>query len=211
MALADIVRVVLPKEDHFFDFLEEQAKLAHQGAVALAKLDGGDIPSVKEEVHAIEKLGDKTSHEMEDALAQTFVTPIDREDLHKLSTMLDDILDDAYATASAFEMFGIEAPSKSVSELLVVLQKTTALLEETLPALRKHDFDKIREMRRALKALEKEGDAVYRAAMKALFSDPSIDARTLIREKEVVEILEDAIDTCEDVAEFLSNLAVKNG
>lgn len=211
MALADIVRIVLPKEDHFFDFLEEQAKLAHQGAVALAKLKGGEVPAVKEEVHAIEKLGDKTSHEMEEALAQTFVTPLDREDLHKLSSMLDDILDDAYATASAFEMFGIEQPSEAVSELLEVLKKTTAVLEETLPALRKNDFEKIREMRRTLKTLEKEADSIYRSAMKGLFADATLDARSLIREKEVVEILEDAIDTCEDVGEFLVNLAVKHG
>jgi hypothetical protein len=211
MALQDIIRIVMPKEDHFFDFVEEQAKLAHQGAIALAKLKGGDVPAVKEEVHAIEKMGDKVSHEMEEALAKTFVTPLDREDLHKLSSMLDDILDRAYAVASAFEMYGIEQPSDAVSSMLEVLTKTTALLAETLPALRKLDFDSIRENRRALKVLEKEGDATYRAAMKGLFADASLDARSLIREKEVVEILEDAIDTCEDVAEFLANLAVKHG
>ncbi|HTJ84895.1 MAG TPA: DUF47 family protein [Polyangiaceae bacterium] len=211
MALQDLIRVILPKEDHFFDYLEQQAKLAHEGAIALSKLDGDPVSDVKEKVHTIEKAGDKVSHDMEDALARTFVTPLDREDLHKLSSLLDDILDRAYATASAFEMFGIEKPSNAASSMFDVLVKTTGLLVETLPALRKNDFDTIREKRAALKLLEKEGDVTYRAAMKSLFADAALDARSLIREKEVVEILEDAIDTCEDVAEFLANLAVKHG
>jgi len=211
MALQDLIRLVLPKEDHFFDYLEAQAKLAHEGALALAKLDTDPVTEVKDKVHAIEKEGDKVSHDMEDALARTFVTPLDREDLHKLSALLDDILDRAYATATAFEIFGIEKPSDAASSMFAVLSKTTLLLVETLPALRTNDFDTIREKRAALKILEKEGDVTYRQAMRMLFADASLDARSLIREKEVVEILEDAIDTCEDVAEFLANLAVKHG
>jgi len=211
MAIQNLVRLLLPKEDHFFDFLEKQATLAHEGAIALRKISDGDIDTVREAVHAIEKRGDKVNHEVEDALAKTFVTPIDREDIHRLSTMLDDVLDRAYATASAFEMFSMDKPSEAVETFMALLEKTTGQLATMMPSLRKQDWDAIREATRTLKALEKEGDEIYRTTMKALFADASIEARNLIREKEVIELLESAVDTCEDVAEFLTNLAVKNG
>jgi predicted phosphate transport protein (TIGR00153 family) len=211
MGIQDVVRLVLPKEDHFFDFLERQAKLAHDGVRELVRLKTEPVEEVKEKVKAIEKEGDRVSHDLEDALARTFVTPLDREDLHKLSSLLDDILDRAHATASAFEMFSMDRPSAAAMALFDVLEQTTALLSATLPSLRKNDFERIRTAMRELKVLEKEGDVMYRKAMKDLFADASIDARSLIREKEVIELLEDAIDTCEDVAVFLANLAVKHG
>ncbi|NUP12771.1 MAG: DUF47 family protein [Polyangiaceae bacterium] len=212
MALQDIVRLVLPKEDHFYDFLEEQAKLAYEGAQALAKLAAGDpLSKVREEVRTIEKRGDKVSHELEEALAKTFVTPIDREDLHKLSALLDDILDRAHATASAFDMFSIEAPSEAARGQMELLERMTERLNRLMPCLRRHDWSGTREGTREMKAMEKEGDEIYRGAMRQLFADAAIEARTLIREKEVIELLEDACDTCEDVAQYLTNLAVKHG
>jgi uncharacterized protein len=220
MAFEGIVRWILPKEDHFFDFLEEQAILAHECAVALARIKKEPPLEVKELVHEVEKRGDKVVHDMEDALARTFVTPLDREDLHKLCSQIDDVLDRAYATASAFVMFGIAQPSGPASELIDTLVEATLHLKQALPHLKKHDFEKIREITREIRVLEKKGDEIYRKAMTALFSGSGTegvygssiqDARALIREKEVVEILEEAIDGCEDVAEFLNNLAVKHG
>lgn len=224
MGLQDIIRLLVPKEDKFFDFLEQQAVLAHEGAVELATIGSKSSEELKEAVHAIEKRGDKVAHECEDALAKTFVTPLDREDIHALSAQLDDVLDRAYAAASAFVMFSIDEPSASAKEMIGLLVKSTALLRDVLPSLRKHDFDRIREVTREIKLLEKEGDRVYRATMMALFRDASPgeadspyrnasiqDARALIREKELVEILEDALDGCEDVGEFLTTLAVKHG
>jgi predicted phosphate transport protein (TIGR00153 family) len=223
MGLQDVIRFLIPKEDKFFDFLEQQAALAHEGAVALATIGETPIAELKELVHAIEKRGDKVAHECEDALAKTFVTPLDREDIHALSSQLDDVLDRAHAAASAFVMFSIDEPSKAAREMIDLLVKSTALLKDVLPSLRKHDFDRIREVTREIKVLEKEGDRVYRGTMMALFRDPeqakespyhnpSIkDARSLIREKELVEILEEALDGCEDVGEFLTMLAVKHG
>ncbi|MFO0612494.1 MAG: DUF47 family protein [Polyangiaceae bacterium] len=224
MGLQDVIRFLIPKEDKFFDFLEQQAALAHEGAVHLAQINEKPIDEVKELVHAIEKRGDKIAHECEDALAKTFVTPLDREDIHALSAQLDDVLDRAYAAASAFVMFAIDEPSPAAREMIELLVKSTALLKEVLPSLRKHDFERIRELTREIKVLEKEGDRVYRGTMMALFRDPAPgekdspyrnpsikDARALIREKELVEILEEALDGCEDVGEFLTMLAVKHG
>lgn len=217
MGVQDLVRVVLPKDDRFYDFLEEQARLAHEGALALAELGGeagksaDGIAGIRERVHDVEKRCDKVTHQLEDALAETFVTPLDREDIHKLASLIDDILDRAYACASAFDMFSVDQPSAAAVKFFDVLERATSLLKDIVPALRKHDFDAIRAGRRQIKTIEKEGDELYRKTMKALFAEPVSDARLLIREKEIIEILEDAVDTSEDAAEYLANLAVKHG
>lgn len=221
MSLQSAIRSLLPNEDRFYDFLEQQAVLAHEGAVALSKIKDGSPKDVQAAVHVIEKKGDKVSHDCEDALALTFVTPLDREDIHRLSTLLDDVLDRAYATASAFVMFHIDKPSQGSEAFFDLLVSATNQLKDVMPALRKHDFDRIREVSREVKKLEKEGDNAYREAMSSLFAaggeksgpyrDVELDFRGLIREKEVLEILEEALDNCEDVMEFLVNLAVKHG
>jgi predicted phosphate transport protein (TIGR00153 family) len=220
MGVQDLIRILVPKDESFFDFLEQQAALAHEGAVELAKLKSEPPKQVQETVHAVEKRGDKVAHDLEDALARTFVTPLDREDIHKLSVHLDDILDRAYAAASAFVMFGVEKPSEPSLAFLECLIRATKELKDVLPSLRKHDFDTIRQTARDVKSIEKEGDQIYRSAMTSLFSSKpdaqgpyrgaDIDARALIREKEILEILEEAVDDCEDAAEFLANLAVKH-
>lgn len=221
MGLQDIVRVLVPRDDRFYDYLEQQAVLAHEGAVELSRLLTEAPKGVQQAVRAVEKRGDKAAHEIEDALARTFVTPLDREDIHNLSSRLDDVLDRAYAAASAFVMFGIQKPSEPAEKLLDCLVRATLELKNVLPSLRKHDFETIRSSGRTVKTIEKEGDEIYRGAMTALFATDAeaqgpyrtleIDARAIIREKEVLEILEEAVDNCEDVAEFLVNLAVKHG
>ena len=221
MALQDLVRFLVPREDRFFDYLEQQAALAHEGALELARLATEPPKVVQASVKAVEKRGDKVAHELEDALARTFVTPLDREDIHNLSSRLDDVLDRAYAAASAFVMFSIQTPSEPALAFLECLVRATEQLKNVMPALRKHDFERIRETSRAVRVIEKEGDQIYRTAMMNLFSSNAeeqgpyrnleIDPRAIIREKEVLEILEEAVDDCEDVAEFLTTLAVKHG
>ena len=91
--MQSVIRFLLPREDHFYDFLERQAVVAHKGAHALRSFKDGDVARVRDAVQLLEHEGDKIVHEMEEALAKTFVTPIDREDLQKLSSELDDVLD----------------------------------------------------------------------------------------------------------------------
>src|SRR6476619_525545 len=87
MGIQDVIRWFLPREDHFYEFLEKQASAAHEGAKALSKFstNGNSAKEAREAVQKIEPEGDRIVHEMEEALAKTFVTPIDREDLQKLS------------------------------------------------------------------------------------------------------------------------------
>src|SRR5882757_2112420 len=101
MSLQSVVRWLLPREDHFYDYLEREAAVAYEAAVALAELRNPNVTvaGVRTKVQTLEHTGDKCVHEMEEALAKTFVTPIDREDLQRLSSQIDTIIDLANAAA----------------------------------------------------------------------------------------------------------------
>jgi uncharacterized protein Yka (UPF0111/DUF47 family) len=212
MSLQSIVRWLVPRDDYFYGFLESQAEAAYKGAVALARFkDGSSATEVRDAVQEIEHEGDKISHEMEEALAKTFVTPIDREDLHKLSTELDDILDLANGAIRAATLYGVDTPTEPMNKLMDLLVECTRVLKTAVPHLRKNAYAEITEATRALRKLEKEGDAVFREGVSALFHDVAIDAKKILREKQVLEDLENAVDACEQLGETLANLAVKHG
>jgi uncharacterized protein len=210
MALQSLVRWLLPREDHFYDFLERQAVVAHDASQALASFNGS-AETTRAKVQEFEHAGDRIVHEMEEALAKTFVTPIDREDLQKLSSELDNIADLANGAARAAVLFGVETPTEPMRKLMEVLVRCTAVLKGAIPLLRKHAYADLVEKSRELRKLEKEGDGIYRDAVSKLFHDPAIDAKVLIREKAVLEDLENAIDHCNRIADTLANLAVKHG
>ena len=212
-SLQDVIRWLLPREDRFFRIMESQAAVAREAAVALSSFGDEGVTSedVRIKVQAIEHRGDAFSHELEDALDRTFVTPIDREDIQALSSELDDVLDLMNHAARSFSLFDVGAPSPAMRAQMSLLVDATALLEKTVPLLGRSKFEQLRDNARALKAMEKDGDAAFRTAIAELFRDPTIDAKQLLKQKELLEVLESALDRCEDVAEFLAHLAVKHG
>ncbi len=219
MSIQDVIRFFLPKEDHFYDYLERQAKAAYEGALMLTKFmdDGQSAKDTAAAVQKIEHHGDGIVHDMEEALARTFVTPIDREDLQKLSSELDGILDLTNGAIRACVMLGVERPTDPMRQLGRVLLRSTELIDTAVPLLRKHQYTEIVHVAREVRKIEKEGDTIYREAVSDLFrvraeeTDPGLDPRILIREKTVLEDLENAIDQCDSIADTLANLAVKNG
>lgn len=222
MGIQDVIRWLLPREDHFYDFLERQAKAAHEGAKALSKFstNGTTAAEAREAVQKIEHQGDGIVREMEEALAKTFVTPIDREDLQKLSSELDTVLDLTNGAIRACVMLGVDKPTDAMKKLIEIILRCTSKIDEAMPKLRKHQYGDLIEVARELRKIEKEADVVYREAISNLFRAESAggpfregaaDARVLIREKTVLEDLENAIDQCDSIADTLTNLAVKNG
>ena len=212
MSVQAIVRWLVPREHHFYDFLERQAVVAHAVAVALAAFkDGSPASTVRDAVQAIEHEGDGISHELEEALAKTFVTPLDREDIYKLSNELDNILDLANGGIRAAALYGVTAPTEPMKRMIDILVECTAVLKAAVPLLRVHRYADITEATHTLRKLEKDGDTIFRNAVSALFHDASIDAKQLLREKQVLEDLENAVDACEELGETLANLAVKHG
>ncbi|MBA3697552.1 MAG: DUF47 family protein [Planctomycetes bacterium] len=211
MPFSAFLRWILPKEDHFYDHLERQAKVAHQAAVALKRLTtGGAAGEIRATVQELEHQGDAILHEMLDALGRTFATPIDRDDLQKLCKRLDDITDMANAAARACVLFGVDKPTPPMCLLIEKLEASTAIIDRTVPLLRHHAYDQVKAGVQEVIQLEKDGDAVFRDAISKLFHDPSIDAKNILREKEVLDDLEKAINRCEQVADALTSIAVKH-
>ena len=213
MGVQDLVRKILPREDSFFDLLEKQGVVLQTAARALAEFrpGGQSAEAVAKRVQEIEHDGDALMHAIEETLAKTFVTPIDREDIQHLATRLDDIVDKMNLTARSFALYGVDEPSPAMQKLIDLLVQCTDELSRAVPLLRKNAYAEITEAARRIKTLEKEGDTVFRDAVAKLFRDESVSAKRLIRDKEVLEDLEEAVDFCEDLGETLTHLAVKHG
>jgi predicted phosphate transport protein (TIGR00153 family) len=185
--------------------------VAHDAAKAMQRYrDKASAVQIRDDVQELEHKGDAIVHEMLDALARTFVTPIDREDLQRLSKRLDDILDYTNLAARACVLFGVDQPTKPMLLLIDKLVQCTEVLKDAVPKLRKRAYNQLIEASHTLHNLEKEGDVVFRDAVSALFHDPAIDAKVILREKEVLDDLEKAINRCDSTAETIINVAVKH-
>ncbi len=213
MALQGVVRWFIPKEDRFYTLLEQQAAVCLEAAQALARFKDPNPngEAVRDAVQELEHKGDGVAQQMEDALATTFVTPMDREDLYRLSSELDDIVDMTNLAARAAVLYGVSKPTEPMVKLIDVLVASATEIKDVIPKLRTHEFKAVLESVRRVRALEKDGDTVFRGAVSQLFKDPAVDAKVLLREKEVLEDLENAVDHCDDVADTLAHLAVKHG
>lgn len=212
MGLQDLIRWLVPREDVFYGLIERQTELLDQAARALAEFANG-VPAeqVHETVRDLEHQADAIVYEIEEQFDKVFVTPIDREDLQLLASSMDDIIDYINLSARSFVLLGVPHPTPPMVEMMNILVKMAEVLRAEMPNLRRHEYAKLTAAGRVIKQLEKDGDRVFRNAVSALFHDDTIGAKVLMREKEVLEDLEFAIDRCETVAERLKNLAVKHG
>jgi uncharacterized protein Yka (UPF0111/DUF47 family) len=213
MSFQNLIRRVFPKEESFFDLLERLGTLNQSAVATFRKLavDGATPDSIAEAVQEVEHAADKVFHEVETGLARTFVTPIDREDIHQIAFEIDDIVDMVNLAARTCALFRITEFTPPMVALLDTLERCSQVIAEALPWLRKHDYTRIIAAGREVRALEKDADTVFRQTLSALFQDPAIDAKELLKQKELVEHIEDAVDRCDRLANTLCNLAVKHG
>lgn len=211
MALQDLIRKFLPRDDSFYDYVEELGRLGHEAATTLAQFKDRPAGEIQAEVQKVEHRADDIVRRMEDALARTFVTPIDREDLHRLTSELDDIIDIANLAARTFGLYHLKTPTPPMVELMEKLVQCTAQIRDAVPLLRAHKFDALIDGGRKVRILEKEADSIYRRTISELFSAEAIDFRDLLKQKEGLDDLERAVDHCDNVADLLANLAVKHG
>jgi uncharacterized protein len=212
MGLQSLIKFLLPKEDQFYVTLEKQGQLSFEVAQALADFSdpSKNNHDIAKRIQHLEHEGDKLVTSLEEELAKTFVTPIDREDLHKLSVELDDICDFCNQAARACVLFGIEHPTPAMTRMLNILVACTKHMNDVIPALRKQEFNEFFVVKGAIKELEKEADRIYREEISTLFNNAT-SAKSFISQKEVLDRLENAVDRCEDITQFLINLAVKHG
>jgi uncharacterized protein Yka (UPF0111/DUF47 family) len=212
MGIQDVIHWLLPREEEFYSLIERQIDLLDEAAKALAQhAEGVSAEKIYETVRNLEHQADAVVYEVEERFAQVFVTPIDREDIQALAVSIDDIVDLINLTARTFVLYRVPKATPPMLELMRILVTMAGVLRSEIPALRRHEYGKLIAAARVIKTHEKEGDRIFRTAVGDLFNDPEIDAKTLLRDKEVLEDLENAIDKFETVAERLKNLAVKHG
>lgn len=213
VGLQSYIRGLLaPNENRFFDLLEQQATIAREAAAMLATFGNGvGATELSERLQEIEHRGDALVHEIEESLARTYVTPIDREDIHSLCGALDEVVDLTNRTARACVLMGVALPTEAMIGLMGVLVRATEKLAETVPLLRRRDYQAIFAAKQQIRGLEKEADRLHRQAIKTMYGTEWTDLRAILREREVLDDVEDAIDHCERILDTLANLAIKHG
>ena len=207
--MARLSRVFLPRDREFFDLFEEAGGNIHRAAQLLEQMlrDYPENSELAREILICEQHGDRITHDIVQRLNNTFVTPIDREDILALASALDDIVDFTEEVADFLGLYKIEAPMEHAQRLARVLEQSTQQIEEAMPRLR--GFKDLSHYTVEINRLENDGDRIVREALAALFDD-GIDPMVVVRWKDIYERLEAAIDATEKVAYTLEGIVLKN-
>lgn len=197
-----------PVDGTFFDSLAELAAELEKGAALLARLleDGADRVQIAAEVSAVETNADEITHAIILQVNQTFVTPIDREDIYALATGLDDVLDHMDEAADLIMLYEVQALPKEFGKQVSVLQRCAELTREAMPRLRSRT--NLADYWTEIKRLEGSGDKQFRRLLAKLF-DGRYDALEVIKLKDILGSMEAAIDAFETVANTVEQITVK--
>ena len=203
----------LPKETNFFDLFEKQVGYAVETAsyfkelVSKNAIDENGI----DKMHKLEHDGDEVTHEIFDRLNKTFITPFDREDIHELASEMDNVIDLIQGTTSRMRRYQVKKISEELVRLAEILCEATETMKKAILGLREiQKPSRILEYCIEINSHENAGDQMQELAMEKLFANTT-DAIEVIKWKEIYELTETAIDRCEDVANTIEAIVVKNG
>jgi uncharacterized protein len=201
---------LIPKDEKFFVMFKEMTTTIIEGAQLLKELmDHFEDPQLSQKmIKDVEHKADHLTHEIIKKLNKSFVTPLDREDIYALSGALDDILDLIDASAQRIVMYNVDKPTPAAKELAFLILKSCQAIDKAV-ALLGGKLEPIAEYCMEVNSLENEADRVCREAVSQLF-DEEKDPIQLIKWKEIYETLERATDKCEDAANILESVVVKN-
>ena len=207
--MSRLSQVLVPKDREFFDLFVEAGGNIVRGAELLDLMlrEWPEQAPLAREILICEQEGDRITHDIIHRLNNTFVTPIDREDILELAGKLDDIIDFTEEVADFLGLYKIEAPFEQAQKLASILLDSCRQVAEALSRLR--GFKDISHYTVEINRLENDGDRVVREALAALF-DNGIDPMVVIRWKDIYERIEDAIDATEHVANILEGIVLKN-
>lgn len=203
---------LIPREESFFDLLEASAKNVLSGARLLRDLveDYRDVPGRYQKLVDSEHAGDHVTHQILEKLNKTFVTPLDREDIHALTIDLDTIIDSIELVADRLLLYQIDRPTDLMISMVRLLERCCEQIDQAIPLLRTARRQKdILPHAIEINRLENEADKLNRLALSGLFEKPH-DVLYVIKWKEVYDTLEAAIDQTEDVADLLHGIVLKN-
>lgn len=205
-------RNLLPKKVEFFELFSKHAALNVEGARLLQAFisDPSDAEQRASRIRAVEHEADAVCQSTMELLHSSFITPIERGDIHQIASRLDDILDHIEATGQRIWLYEISKPRAEAIEMAAHLVRATEALKVTVDALAEHPTaERMAELARAVKAVEKDNDRALRRATATLFKE-ELDPRALIKWKEIYENIEDAIDRCEDVVNVIEGVVLEN-
>ncbi len=202
----------IPREEGFFDLFEEGACNVVKAAHCLKELvdTWQDVEKKVNEITELEHQGDIITHKIAAQLHRTFVTPFDREDIANLAHTMDDVIDFIHAASDAMLLYKVDPPGDRAKELADIIVQGATEIEKAMPQLRRRgDLKHILKRCVELNRVENAADRVYRSALAELFSD-STDIAHIIKWREIYAHMESATDRCEDVANVLEGVAIKN-
>lgn len=203
---------LLPRDERFFELFTSVATLNVEAASQLRELfksPPDKRPFIVETIKRLEHQADQITHELVTRLDKSFITPLDREDIHFLASRLDDVLDRIDGTARRMQIFRAEVAPQGAVILADVIFRAT---EQLLNAVKVLEVNKAGVVIKAcieVKRLEEEGDFAYSEWLGRLFDDEK-DPITLIKWKEIYDTLEKTLDQAEDVANILESIAIKH-
>lgn len=207
-----MLRRLLPRERQYFELFQQQTSVIRQGLDLFDSLlqDGTTRDRTTLRIREVEREADEVAHRIFQQLNRTFITPFDREDIRLLAERLDDVMDLVEATAARLTIYEISELPDEVVKMAHVLQKAFDRISEAVAMLEntKHR-EEVFELCVEVNRLENEGDVLLRLALVSLFKEGA-DPLHVIKMKEVIENLEEAIDRCEDLANVLETILLKN-
>lgn len=214
MKFDQLIHKLLPKDDKFFTYLEESTEnLVKAGAImreltlARKKLE---IESLIQKIHDLEHEGDTVTHKIFSELNSTFVTPIDREDIHLLASSLDDIMDHIDGSAGRFTLYKLKRWPPKMVHLIEILASSINELHHGVRLLRNiQEFDELQQVFLKVNEYENAADLVFEQAIAELFEKEKNPIQ-VIKLKEIYVGLETATDKCEDVANVLEGIVIKH-
>jgi predicted phosphate transport protein (TIGR00153 family) len=212
--MANFLQFFIPQEKKFFPLFEKASGNLLETAVALTKMvntaDDDKRRELLREIERLEHIGDTVTHDIFTALSTTFITPFDREDIHELASAVDDVVDFIHGSAKRIELYKIKVPDATISKFAELIEKGGEELHKAITGLR--DLKNVDAMRAAcvrINSIENHADDIFDNAIANLFNEKK-DAIEIIKTKEVLSVLETATDKCEDAANVLETIIVKN-
>jgi hypothetical protein len=200
---------LIPREARFFDDFVAMAEQIRLGAAMLEEMLAPDKPiwDKADQIKELEHKCDFLTHEIIQRLHRTFVTPLDREDIHELARSLDDVMDAIDASAAVVRLYSIERVRPDARELVRIIKASTDEMVKALKALERKQG--VAEPAVEINRLENEADRVHQAAVRRLFEEER-DPITIMKWKEILDFLEESTDRCEDVANAVEGIVVKH-
>jgi uncharacterized protein len=206
---------LMPRERRFFELFDQHADLVLQGSAVLVELlRGYDERERRNERIArildLEHAADKVTRETVSLLHKTFVTPFDRDDIHRLISRMDDVLDLIQDTAEALQLYDIQRLTPEAVQLAELLRECCVHMQGAVQQLSTlDDATRVLKLCNEIDGLESQADRVMRAAVSKLFREES-DTRQLIKLENVYQLLESATDQCENVANVIEGVVLEN-